>query len=345
MGISMNFKRFQTIVQENDYDEVKVIGMDVEIDGAFMHIIAMTKSQKDSRIYILEETTPLFELGDYAEKTPRESMKGSQQEEHSFIKTIQVHECEITVKGEHSGPIIQGDYEETFLFLVKMAKQGWSISETSPFYQREWEHLGLRVMDVELSVDYLPDFDGPIEITMAMTFKKQLLEMPVKLEIGTAQEIIFVDDVGQEVLCYLNNSMLVDVLKKEKARFDDPDYRTKILQHCTQEELENMRQSVLETLERDCPEGMCYITIEYECAKNVSLQFYVKQYLDTIVQPSNQCTALFMRTRPDQENGPHGLKNRSVMIQYAVPKSTKQIDVELFMAMWPVPERTFVVKK
>ena len=366
----MNFDRFQKLYQIAHYEEIKIIGKDIDIDGKTLHLIAMTKQHHGQMyLYTLEEAAPIAELGrDYSKKTNRESMVSSANREGFLnIAKIKVGSCEIEMQGASSGVIMQGDYEDTFLFLVKMAEQGWKISEQSYFYEMDWKQVALTVHDIvtkekvqQLSEmkskglavhdmitppENLPDFDKEteIEITLAKTCKNQLLQIPVKLDIGTAQQITFIDDNEKQVICYISEVKLEDVLKEAKEHFTDNAYREKMLQYCTEHEFEKHRDSILKTVQEDCPEGMCYISITYECTSEVSLQFYAKEYLDTIPEPKNHCSSLVFLRHSEQGEGPHGLKNRFCMIQHAVPQDTRYIDAELFMAIQTIPERTIRV--
>lgn len=47
----MNFKQFDRLVMEASYDEVKVIGRDVELDDHYAHIIGMTLKEKQAFVY------------------------------------------------------------------------------------------------------------------------------------------------------------------------------------------------------------------------------------------------------------------------------------------------------
>lgn len=368
----MNFDRFQKLYQIAQYEEIKVIGKDINIDNKPLHIIAMAKQhQGQMYLYTLEEAAPIAGLGrDYREKTNRESMVSSadrDRERFFNIAKIKVGSDEIEMQGARSGVIMQGDYEDTFLFLMKMAEQGWKIPEQSHFYKMDWKQVALTVHDVATKEKVqqlsemkskgltVPDMVAPpenlsdfgeetkMEITLAKTCKNQLLQIPVKLEIGAAKQIPFTDDNGEQATCYINEVKLEDVLEEAEEHFTDSAYREKMLQYCTEREFEEHRDSILRTIKEDCPEGMCYISITYECTSEVSLQFYAKEYLDTIPEPKNHCSSLVFLWNSEQGEGPHGLKNRFCMIQHAVPRDTKYIDAELFMAIRTIPEKTIQI--
>ena len=50
----MNFKHFDRLLMESSYDEIRVIGKDIELDGHCAHMIGMTRKDKQARINALE---------------------------------------------------------------------------------------------------------------------------------------------------------------------------------------------------------------------------------------------------------------------------------------------------
>lgn len=50
----MDFKHFDRMIKQSSYDEVKVIGRDVELGGHCAHIIGMTLKDKHAFVYVLE---------------------------------------------------------------------------------------------------------------------------------------------------------------------------------------------------------------------------------------------------------------------------------------------------
>lgn len=50
----MNFKQLDRLLTETSYDEVKIIGKDVTLDGHYAHIIGMTRKDKQAFVYALE---------------------------------------------------------------------------------------------------------------------------------------------------------------------------------------------------------------------------------------------------------------------------------------------------
>lgn len=54
----MNFNYFNNLLEEASYDEVKIIGRDVTVDGRCVHIIGMTLKNRQAFVYGLEVKEP-----------------------------------------------------------------------------------------------------------------------------------------------------------------------------------------------------------------------------------------------------------------------------------------------
>jgi len=73
---------------------------------------------------------------------------------------------------------------------------------------------------------------------------------------------------------------------------------------------------------------MCYVGVEYECSRDISLQFETKEALKA---PSPEGPGLvLMRMKPDQDTGIHGLALKGCGLQTPVAPDTEKIPAELF---------------
>ena len=99
---------------------------------------------------------------------------------------------------------------------------------------------------------------------------------PVCLRPGEEAEITFSLEDGRSGICYVNRVYPIDIWRENEERFRDPRY----LEIMTAEELEKHKKEFFEGLEQDCPRGMCYLGIEYECTLDGNLTFYDKAFLD-----------------------------------------------------------------
>lgn len=93
----MNFEHFDRMIMKASYDDVKVIGRDVELDGRCAHIIGMTLKDKQAFVYTLElQEHPSTEeeiFQSIADKTHRQQMKDSYGNEKNiaFLRIREFH--------------------------------------------------------------------------------------------------------------------------------------------------------------------------------------------------------------------------------------------------------------
>ncbi|MDE6053663.1 MAG: hypothetical protein K2G55_07880, partial [Lachnospiraceae bacterium] len=243
--------------------------------------------------------------------------------------------------------LAQLEFVEAYFFFQQMMEKGWRLSEDSLFYRLEWNRMGLVSLRLKDVCERLPVLTGEIrQVTVGTTHKSYIIQKSVRLEQGTTNQLCFsLEEDGEEVICYINQVRMMEPLIEEQRRFDDVQYQERALQYVTREEFEEMKEMALTSIGAECPRGRGYFTVEYECTReNLSAQFFATTDLDRIPEPKNGGTAmLMMGGRPDQETGPHGLRNRCAVVQYAVPVGTKALDAELFMMMETIPEKEVTV--
>ena len=99
----------------------------------------------------------------------------------------------------------------------------------------------------------------------------------------------------------------------------------------TAEELEKHKKEFFEGLEQDCPRGMCYLGIEYECTLDGNLTFYDKAFLDgEPAEHKGSARIMMMLLRPDEPFGKHGLRQHGCVIQTPVLPEIREMEAELF---------------
>lgn len=341
----MNFKYFQRLISNTEFDEIKVIGKDVKKDEQNYHIIGMTLKDKNAVLYVLEAPDYLMDRSDLEEEGPifpeerthRNSLKDSMERDRhrSFflrIREFQNDDNSYGTAGAQSGALMQNDYFEAFMLFMKMNQAGWKLSEDSPFYDIPWDFLAVTNIELCDGFDSLPEWEEDMEILYDSISETYPIEKPVFLECGKTIDIEFSLEDGSTAICYINKIELIDIWASQEKRFADPDYRERMLLHMSEDELEKMKMDLYKILEEHCPRGKCFMAIEYECSdEKIGLQFYDKEYLDTVPQPSSgSCSSLMMRNKPDIENGSHGLKLRGEIIQKPLDKDAQMLEAELF---------------
>lgn len=99
----------------------------------------------------------------------------------------------------------------------------------------------------------------------------------------------------------------------------------------SEEEFEQRKKQFWEILEEHCPKGKHYLAVEYECSEDISLNFYEKEYLDTIPKPrEGSASSIFMCIKPEKEEGIHGYKLRGCVIQKPLDGDVHSLEAELF---------------
>jgi len=334
----MNFKHFDRLITKASYDEIKVIGRDVELDGHYAHIIGMTLKDRQAFVYVLElmehhDTEENFQS--CTEKTHREKMIHHCKAERdiAFLRVREFHSNGkvYAVAGANSSITENYNMAEHMLFYLMMREHGWKISEDSLLYTADWECLQMSVIELRDEMEELPDWGMDLEIVKDSYPKTELLEIPVILTCGERPVISFQLKDGTQAECYINKICLKDVWADLEHRFKDEEYRNRILEHVSPEELQKMKEQCEEALLADCPRGKCYVLVEYECSTDVALNFYAASYLDSKPRVhSGSATSLLIMHRPDAQEGIHGLKLRGCVIQTPIEPDETSLEAELF---------------
>ena len=309
------------------WDKVLVIGRSFEREGRRYHIIGMTLGEKAS-IYLIEPYVEEVQSKRRKNASQRARLKEFDRQEDTYLhcSEFRIGSKTLTVQGGQGGSLkySENNYEELKLFF-DMMNAGWEVPGW--LREEEWENLQLvrlTFADVKRLPKYTPDM--PIVIKHEPVPIEHLLEKTVTLKIGGARSFQFTDDCGEHVQCYINDVMLVDVWDEEQ--FNHPKYKERF----SEEEMQQIKEQYYTALKESCPEGMCYIGIEYECSKDVSLQFYAKDYLKSCPQTHSSGSASFLLVnwKPEKKTGTHGFPLKGAAINYPFLPDTEVIPAEVF---------------
>lgn len=332
----MNLEHFIGLHNHIAFDEIHIIGKDLEREGKPYHIVGLLRKGTKAELLVLGLCEDLEERKFNRESNRREQMRHSilSEERESFFMRIRSFICEdVTYEtgGATTGCCGCGDYGETYVLLEKLLQAGWCVAEDSPFYKAQWEFLEITRVELREEMECLPEWKGLLEVEFDTKPQRGVLEIPVELKTGEEKEIHFKLQDGREATCYINRVYLPDVWEEEKSKFEDSAYRERMLQHVSEEQLEQIKEQLFGVLADICPQGMCFPVIEYECTEEINLQFYDKVYLDTTEEPKRgSATALIMRAKPQTEVGCHGLKMRACIIQSPMEPEAENIVAEIF---------------
>lgn len=328
------------------WNDILVIGKTIERDNKKFHIVGMTLGD-EAKLYIIE---PCNEPEDYYSnktKCVRNQRKILKENRENDVREDTYLHCSDFYLGNQWLKVQSGsggslrysteNYVEIKLFF-DMLHAGWIIPEW--LKNEEWDNLQLVTIvfaDVKKLPKYSPDM--PIIIKHRPNSIQHILEKTITLTIGKSRSFSFVDNYGDNVQCFINDVKLIDVWKDTEEQLKQRLSDTKYTEQFSEEQLQEIKDHCYKALEQSCPKGMCYIGIEYECSKDIILQFYSKEFLKSFpIMHKGSSGFLMMSLKPDKEMGTHNLPLKCCVIQTPFSPDTSKIPAELFLYFEKVAE-------
>lgn len=332
----MNFSLLADCCQK--WRDILVLGRTIERDGKQYHIIGMTLAD-EAKLYLLEPNcaSTSAQTSPKRSHTRRKMMK--QHDEHNLCYLDCSAFCfgnqKLTVQGGSGGCLAYElhNYGVIQLFC-DMIGAGWEIPTW--LQHVEWNDLQLVTLNLG-NLKKLPRVtsETPILIKHRPDPKIHIIEKTVTLRVGQKRSFCFTDAHGDKVRCYINRVSVMDVWRTMEEQFALPKYTKRV----PPEQLQKMKCHCFEVLGQSCPKGMCYFAVEYECSKEMGLQFYAKQFLQSSPgQGAGNGASMGMILKPDEKTGEHNLSLRSCVIQTAVSPDTSEMVAELFSGYEKVDE-------
>lgn len=324
----MNFLSLEDV--HNKWRDILVIGKTIERNGKKYHMVGMTLDE-EVKLYVIE---PFNEEERIIQRRRGVQNQRIMLKEHTDHEVCYLHSHEfqignkrLQVRGGSGGPLkySEQDYGAIQL-LLDMMSAGWEVPEWLKTVDLDNLQLTtLEFKDVKKLPKYSPE--TPITIKHKPNHIRHILEKTITLNVGKSRSFSFTDNHGDKVQCYINNVLLIDVWKDTEENFNNPKYK----KHFSDEQIQQIKMQFFEALEQSCPKGTYYIGIEYECSKDIQLQFYSKEFLASRPQVSSgRAVSMMMNIKPDKELGSHNLPLRGCVIQTAVSPDTTKVPAELF---------------
>ena len=348
----MNFETLKVFHREYDFDEVQIIGKDVSLDGEPFHIAAVARCGNEAKLFMISRCESFEEMNKVQkiseDASNRERMRASfdcGRGNAPFLKEIRQGEQVITFRSSSAGNIENGDYVQGYVLFMRLMDAGWKPEEQSCFYQVDWRNIALTEVTLAGEFDALPELNLGLDAppVMGMTSPgadSGLLSIPVLLEKDREHEISFVMKDGTNAVCYINRVYSQDMWEEQERQFADEEYRSKMLQHMNEEQLNQMKERLDAALENICPRGKHFLVVEYECSEDVSLKFYGREYLDAVPKPSKgSASMIMMHIKPDKNSGNHDLKLQACVVETPVEPETVRLEAELFSYTKVIPSR------
>lgn len=332
----MNIKYLQDLLSR--IDEIKVIGKSKKIKGVICNIAGLVRYGSKLRLIILEydeQYSEKLEEREIAEicgdiqipETNRTILKSREEptQPFRFIEEVILGDNKLRVNGTESRRLSVQD-GESILFLSELLRSGWRPEGIE--YQNI-DMLFLTSIELDGDFDKIPNFDNNNQIRFIVGWDTStyLLEKPITLLVGGeyTDKLWFKNkDTSKEYWAQINRVYLMDMWDEMEKTFSNP----KLLEHMTKEEIPKAKKDFEEKFLQICPKGMYYPVVEYESEEDISLQFYTKQYLDSL--PANNNGGIGFIIRPEKSTGILGEKLKVAIIQEPVPANTTTIEAELF---------------
>ena len=360
----MDLKELSQLVAEYKYDEIKIIGKTIQIDDLYYHLAALMRKENKAYLCILSQSQSWEEYVDelIGKKSNRQSLLEQPRYEKPSLRTLCVDGFEMQAESISGGSLKMDIVAQ--LLMVQLLERGWQVPVQGGIDTADWDSIEIQTVCFSNSLEQLPHLSNAQLVghwqhgsrTCLIQEPCTLAITDVKAGISGEQKLPFtvtdLQGIVHEQVCYINQVALFDPWETEEKRFSDPQYQKRMLEHVSQQQLEEIKQDVFQTLAKTCPRGMCYPVVEYECTmEETSLLFYDYEYLDGGIQiaevgdhenGASFSTVLWMH-KPEKQLGIHGIKLRSCMLQTLVPLGTKEICAELFSAMQLLPEQRVLI--
>lgn len=292
------------------WEDCRILNRNVSIDDAAVSAAALTLRQGTLSLWLVQhDPTFLARLEDaemedleyppLSPTTNRETLFGQREVEADLpvenLQSVVVGGVEYAVDGTSMGRI-ENDWQQV-LTLAALLQAGW---EPGDLEETDTDALFLLQADFQGTFDTIPNWDSPLELRMHPHNVSQLVEVDVTPGADPVKLTLPCGDV------FLLGWESVDPWAHLEQTFSDP----KVQEQFTQSELAEHRRRSEKIYKEFCPRGMVFPALRYEAAADVSIQCYLKAWLDAPI-PHNRSGVLGILARPDETvTGPRGLPVR-----------------------------------
>jgi len=246
------------------------------------------------------------------------------------ISEITIQNQKMTFSSSSASPMYTTNYEG-YMQLQHFIENGLDITS--------WNEVDLSNIVIGAYVQDeneefpLIDLSKELDITLKINkaFKQVLINQlidPIKLEFGEMEKdnkFYFYDDIAKKNrIFYINEIKHHDIWEEVNNKFKDEWAKA-----LPKEQLENMKENFINSLDRVCPKGMDLALLQYETEDNIQLDFYSKEYLDKKLVYNDSASAMGVLFGPDEEFGKNGFKNRICMIKPVEKDFNGSLEIEL----------------
>jgi hypothetical protein len=258
----------------------------------------------------------------------------------SGVEKVCLGELEFTTSESNGTVCSLNQWSNTALF-THFFLCGWNPSGIET---QNTDYIYLNSLALNGKYTSIPDYEvlAPIRFTTREMMESHLVENPIPITLtvdGDYREKIHFssNESEQKEWIQINRVYLYDIWGEFEKLLSDP----RIIERLSEEELLQRKAELKATLIDDCPEGMCFLAVDYESGDNISVTFYSKRWLEDTPRYKNH--GLGIIATPEQPTGKLGLKLKTTIIHEPLPPNTKTIEVELFCYHMTIAKKEIVI--
>ena len=316
--------------------KVKVIGKELLFKENIYEVVGLTLKDKQLEMLIFEYDEAYRErLGmlENDEECARENDTQRDQERSHIIyqrdslidniREVVIDGVAYTVIGTSGGGNLEHD-EDLFL-LAKLFEKGWKPKQIGKV---DAALIYSHSIVLEGEFKKFPQVSDKVTITLKRgeTLKNILVEQPIALEVDKEyNEKIYFDMENEKRWIYINAVKPYYFLEEMLEQFKNPKY----LEYYTEAELNGLIEETTKNIKKACPDGKCFVLVEYESDTDENISLHSKEWLDN--KPIEGNLMIFGAT-PDKDRivGKLGKQMKVALLAEPFDEDVKHIEAELF---------------
>ena len=359
------------------FDDILLIGKTAQCASSLLDIVGAVLKDSEIRLFAvqydeawcerkqeLEELYASGQLDGICENTNRDTILN----ERRFSNDIQnIAARRITAGGRgfdissSGGTLLSGVPMDVTLMLVEFLKLGYTPHYTIRY--KNFDNIYLVCFELDGKFDKIPPELGSSAMIFSVMPDSKTCRTDKKLDLQVNaphyDAISFTDsDSGEKHSFFIESVALSDIWEDLDKQFSDP----RIANAAPPEQIERARRHMTASLAALCPRGMRLPVIEYYTPDDISIEFFLTEYLDSpiirsrasfdsdavktsdgtiasdgpdgaasvgVIGGSDGPTAVIISSSPDKDRKKDGMKLRCATIQSPVPADTERISVEM----------------
>lgn len=264
---------------------------------------------------------------------------GESNSRNIHISEIMIQNQKMTFNRSSTRPISYMNYEG-YMQLQHFIENGMDITNWNEI---DLDNIVIAAYEQEESKEF-PTIDLSKKLDISLKIgrdcRQVLINQPLTLKFGKMDKdskFYFYDSIEKKQrIHYIDKIEHYDIWEEAHRHFESEQ-----MQAFSKEQIKQMKEQYLASMDKICPQGMNLAILEYETEDDMQLNFYSKEYLDK--RPVHKSSSSMMFFKSDKELGSNGFKSRLCMIKPLQKDFNGSIDIELFSRYIEIPEEIISV--